>query len=214
MNSNECANKFLIEGDHKEMNRRKFLTKCVGCTAGLTLLASPGINTKVLAGQDDKSKEEILKELEAKVNNFMPKYKSCALTSFAALNEQFKLNADQSIPALMPFTGGIARHGETCGAVSGSLLALGYYFEPINQDDNKQFGASFKFGGLFFDGFEKEFGSTRCREVVKHQYGRTYDLLDPEEMKLFMEVSEKDPKCMEVVKKAVLIAGDLILENS
>ena len=75
-------------------------------------------------------------------------------------------------------------------------------------------GASIKHGGMFFEKFTKEFGSTRCKEVVKHQYGRSYDFLNPEEQKLFMEASQKSNKCLEVVKKAVFIAGDIILENS
>jgi hypothetical protein len=75
-------------------------------------------------------------------------------------------------------------------------------------------GAHIKFGGMFFEGFMKEFGSTRCKEVLKHQYGRSYDFLNPEEQKLFMEASNKSNKCLEVVKKAVSIAGKIILENS
>lgn len=214
MSSNENAYKFINGTDQKKINRRTFFTKSVGCTAGLTLLAFPGIITEVLAAKGDKSKEEIFKELEEKVVRFLPMYRSCAIASFCALNEQFKLNADNNtIRALMPFTGGIALKGETCGAVSGSLLAIGFFFESINQKGKEKAGSSIKYGGMFFDRFKEEFGSTRCKGVLKHQYGRSYDFLNPEEQKLFMEVSEKTGKCMEVVKKAVLIAGDIILKN-
>ena len=100
-----------------KINRRTFLTKSIGWSTGLTLLAFPGIITEVLATKGDKSKDEIFKELEKKVDKFMPLYKSCALGSFCALNEQFELKADnKTIRALMPFTGGIALKGETCGA--------------------------------------------------------------------------------------------------
>lgn len=197
-----------------KMNRRTFFKKSVSWSTGLTLLACPGIITRVLAAKGDKSKKELFKELEEKVAKFMPMYKSCALTSFAALNEQFNLKADNTIRALMPFTGGIAARGETCGAVSGSLLAIGTFFEPTNQKEMEKAGSSVKYGGMFFDRFTKEFGSTRCKEVVKHQYGRYFDFLNPEDQKLFIEVSQKTGKCMEVVKKAVRIAGEIILENS
>jgi len=214
MNSNENAYKFINGSDQKKINRRTFFTKSVGCTAGITLLAFPGIITEILAAKEDKSKEEIFKELEAKVEKFMPMYRSCALASFAALNEQFKLKADNAIPALMPFTGGIAMKSETCGAVSGALLAIGFFFEPTNQKEKEKTGSSMKYAGMFFNRFEKEFGSTRCKGIQEHQYGRSYDFLNPEEQKLFVEVSQKSGKCMEVVKKAVQIAGDIILENS
>jgi len=215
MNSNESSFKLFDGTEGKRINRRTFVTQSVGWAAGLTLLASPGIVTGLLAVQQDKTKEEIIKELEEKAGKFLAKYRSCALASFAALNEQFKLNADdRTLRALMPFTGGIALRGETCGAVSGSMLALGFFAASMNQKTKEAAGAPIKFGGMFFDRFTKEFGSTRCKEVLKHQYGRSYDFMNPEEQNLFMEVSEKSNKCLEVVKKAVFIAGEIILENS
>jgi C_GCAxxG_C_C family probable redox protein len=195
-------------GETNKIGRRTFLTKCVGCTAGLTLLAFPGMTV-----QRDKSKEEVFKELEEKAGEFMPMYGACSSASFAALNEQFNLKADNAIRPLMPFAGGIAGKGETCGAVSGSILALGFFFEPIDRKRKELVPASMKNTGVFMDRFTKEFGSTRCREVVKHQYGRYYDFGNPEEQKLFMEASQKSGKCLEVVQRAVLIAGDIILNN-
>lgn len=212
MNSNRCE--FFSSSDQKSISRRSFFTRSVGSAAGLSLIACPGIIARLLAVPRSKSKEEILKELEAKVDKLMPLYRTCSQTSFAALNEQFELRADQAIPGLMPFAGGIAGKGETCGAVSGSLLALGTFFESKNQTGRKQSVHPFQYGGLFFDGFEKAFGSTRCREVVKFQYGRYYDFLNPEDQKLFMAESQKSSKCLEVVKKAVLIAGGIIIDNS
>ena len=140
-----------------KINRRTFFTKSVGWSAGfLTLLAFPGIITEVLATKGDKSKKEIFKELEEKVDKFLPMYKSCAVASFCALNEQFKLKADnKTFRALMPFTGGIALKGETCGAVSGSLLAIGFAFEPINQKEKEKASSSMKYGGMFFDRFRR-----------------------------------------------------------
>jgi C_GCAxxG_C_C family probable redox protein len=141
-------------------------------------------------------------------------YGSCAKSSFASLNEQFELKADAIMPAVMPFTGGIAGKGETCGAVAGAILAIGFFFECVKQNEKKPAASSMRFGGLFFDRFEKEFGSTRCREVVKHQYGRYYDFNNPEDMKSFAADSKKGASCLEVVKRAAVTAGDIIFENS
>ena len=119
----------------------------------------------VLAAKEDKSKEEIFKELEEKVVKFLPMYRSCAIASFCALNEQFKLNADNNtIRALMPFTGGIALKGETCGAVSGSLLAIGFFFESINQKGNEKAGSSMTYGGMFLIDLQKNLAQQDARE--------------------------------------------------
>jgi C_GCAxxG_C_C family probable redox protein len=215
MNSNESAYKLDKSTNQKKINRRTFFTKSVGCTAGLTLMAFPGLITRVLAAKGDKSKKEILKELDEKVIQYMQKYRSCALTSFAILNEQFNLKVDTAtLHALMPFTGGIAGKGETCGAVSGAMLALGFFFGPIDQKGKAMFPPSWINGGVFMDKFKKEYSSTRCWEIQKHLYGRYFDSSKPEDLKLFMEVSQKPPNCLDVTKKAVLIAAEIILENS
>jgi C_GCAxxG_C_C family probable redox protein len=213
MNSSESDFRFSNNTVQNKINRRKFISKSAGCTAGLTLLAFPGIITEVLAQKGDKSKEEILKELEEKVNKNMQKYGACSQASFCSLNQQFELKGEDTARALKQFAGGIAGRGETCGAVSGSLLALGLFFEPPEQKWSEQGDTPFEYAGKFFNKFQEEFGSTRCSEVVEHQYGRKYDFLKPEDRKLFMDAA-KSGKCTEVVKKAVLAAADLILENS
>jgi len=195
------------------MDRRTFFTQTAGYAAGLSLFAFPGIMTEASATRGSKTKEEIFEELEARAEKFLPLLKTCSQASFAAFNEQFGLNAEQTVPALMPFAGGIAGKGETCGAVSGSLLALGFFFASRNAEGTNKPVSALQYGRLFFDGFAKEFSSTRCREVVKHQFGRYYDFQNPEDMKQFMLESKKRPKCLEVVKRAVCIAGDIVLKN-
>jgi len=197
-----------------KINRRDFFVKSFGLSAGLALMAYPGTSAGELTGKVGRSKEDVIKELNEKVAQFMPKYRSCSMTSFAVLNDYFKLNADmRTIRALMPFSGGIVRRGETCGAVSGSILALGLFFESREKDGKVQTGSSLKPGGMFLDRFEKVLGSTRCREVIKHKFGRYYDLRKPEDVKLFMEAGKKG-QCMQVVQQAVTIAGEIILEHS
>lgn len=209
MDSNESVHRLFASMDQKKISRRTFFTRSVCCGAGLTLLAFPDIITaQVSAVKAHRSKEEIFKELEANVET--SKYGACSQRSFAALNEQFGLKADQIIPALLPFAGGIAGKGETCGAVSGSLFAMGIYFESIIGKP----GSSMKCARLFFDRFSKEFGSIRCREVMEHQFGRYYDFEKQDDMRLFMEASKKNGGCVKVIQKAVVMAGDIILENS
>jgi C_GCAxxG_C_C family probable redox protein len=193
------------------INRRKFFTRCAGCTAGFTLLTWPGLADTVLSAEEDKSKEDILKELGERAKKFMPKLRSCSKVSFAALNEQFKLEAGNVTPALMAFTGGIAMRAETCGAVNGSILALGFFFESRQ----KKMGSSMKFGGLFIDRFIKEFTSITCREIQRHLYGKSYDFRKPKEQMEFMAVSQKTKRnCSALIIRAVQIAGDIILQNS
>jgi C_GCAxxG_C_C family probable redox protein len=197
------------------MNRRSFFACGLRCTAGLALLTLPGVASGLMAHGEDPAKSDIFKELDERLLKAMPLYRSCAVCTFFALNEQFKLGADYAaMRALMPFTGGIAMRSEdSCGAVSGSLLALGFAFEPKNEQEAAKTGASIKGATRFLDEFTRAFGSIRCKDVVKHQYGRSYNFLDPEESRLFMEASQKGNKCLEVMQTAVRIAGKIILEK-
>jgi C_GCAxxG_C_C family probable redox protein len=190
------------------VNRREFLQKTLGCSLCLT---STAFLTEVLAAGKDKTREQILNELNQKVEELMPIYGDCARTSFAVLNDQFKLKGKKLIRGLKPFPG-IANRGETCGAVSGSMLALGLYFESPKKSDPSQPTETMKNANAFCDSFEKEFGSTMCRGVQEHQYGRAYDLRDGRERVEFMQAAAGG-KCREVVKKAVRFAGEIILDN-
>jgi C_GCAxxG_C_C family probable redox protein len=197
----------------KEINRRIFLTQTIGAVAGVSLFAFPSGRTGLWAAQETPLGEGIAQELDAKVDRFMPIYMTCSQTSLAALNEQFGLKADGAIPGLMPFAGGLAGKGETCGAVSGSMLAIGFFLDSMIRNGKVQPVSALQYARSFLDGFEREFGSTRCREVVKKQFGRYFDLQNPDDQKAFMAASQKDSKCIEVIKEAVYIAGAIIAKG-
>lgn len=212
MKSNGATDGFILRSGRGELNRRVFFAKGLGGAVGWMLLAPP--RAGISGTQQGTSREELFLQLDAKAEGYFTRYGSCAMSSFAALNEQFGLKYDALVPALMPFTGGIASKGETCGAVSGSLLALGIFFSSSVPKDNRPPGSLMKLGGLFVNGFEKEFGSTRCREVVRHQYGRYFNFSDPEDLKLYMELSKKGNRCADVVKKAARLAAAVFMDQA
>ncbi len=210
MKSNIVDCRITKDAERNKISRRDFFTRGICCTAGLSLLSIPGMISAVSASDTSRSKEEVLRALEAGAEKFMTNYRSCSQASFAALNEQFNLKADRAVDAIKPFAGGIVSQGETCGAVSGSILAMGFYFECVM---NKK-GSSMMHGKKFFDRFTSEFSSTRCKEVMKHHYGRYIDFQKPEDMKFFMEASAKNGGCVKVIQKAVVMAGEIILAGS
>jgi len=185
------------------------MIKTLGCSI---CLASSSFISGVLAAGKDKTKEEIFKELNQKVEELMPVYGDCARTTFAVLNDQFKLKGNKLIRGLKPFPG-IAHRGETCGTVSGSILALGLYFEPSGNSKSSRPNDTLIHAKNFCATFKKEFGSTQCKGVQEHQYGRYYDLRDEKEKLAFMQVASGG-KCMEVVKKAVCLAGEIMVDRA
>jgi hypothetical protein len=82
----------------------------------------------------ETSREEALKEVTENAHRILLQSGNCAQTSFLVLKEQFDLDNGKILKALTPFPG-IALRGETCGAVIGSLMALGLVFGRDNIDD-------------------------------------------------------------------------------
>ncbi|MBN2336969.1 MAG: C_GCAxxG_C_C family protein [Acidobacteria bacterium] len=196
------------------INRRSFLNRSLFCTTtGMSLLALAGTLSGTTAAEKGGSKEEIFGKLDREIERLYPILHTCSQPTLAALNDQFGLDADQTVTAIRLFAGGIAGKGETCGAVTGSLLALGFFFDVKKANSGPAAGASMTHAGAFFDRFTREFGSIRCREVMTHQYGKAIDYGSPEDLKLLAK-PENQGKCLEVMKTAVHIAAEIMLQRS
>ena len=158
-------------------------------------------------------KDLVMKQLDQKVDLAMQRSHHCAQSSFLALNDQFSLGGEQVIKALTPLPG-VAERGETCGAVIGPLMAFGLIYgrSQFQMDNWEKYQQSLVPAGKLCDRFEEEFGSTMCRDVQKVKFGQCYRLTDPDELRQFQEAGATD-HCSDVVRKAVRMAAELILED-
>jgi C_GCAxxG_C_C family probable redox protein len=169
---------------------------------------------EALKNNRELPRELVMQLLDQKVEQYMQRSHHCAQSSFMALKEQFALEGEQVVKALTPLTG-IAERGETCGAVTGPLMAMGLIFGRSEHQltDWETYRASLVPAGEFCDRFEKAFSSTMCEEIQKGQFGRCYHLTDPEELREFQEAGAT-AHCTEVVRKAVRLAAGVILDKA
>lgn len=191
-------------------NRRSFILKGSQLVAGITLI--PGI-LSVSASNfsfQKRTKEEIYQKLNELVFKNFSVYGTCSQTAFSTLNEVFKLDADNITKALASFPG-IAMRGETCGAVSGCLLAIALVYEK-DSDSKERPKLSDGPSMNFCTRFENEYGSTRCRDVIQKVTNKEYKITKPEDYGIVAQEGVLN-NCPEVVKKAVHIAADIILEK-
>jgi len=185
-------------------SRRKFIYSASTITMGSLAY---GLNI-TLSTNKKKSKEEIYKQLDELVDKYLPVFGTCSQTSFNALNETFHLRADKIVKALASFPG-VAFRGETCGAVSGSLLGIALIFE----EDNPGNKLSRKPSNIFCSKFENAFGTTRCRDVIEHVTGKKYTISKEEDYGTLSRDGVYK-HCPGVIKKALHDAADIILEKS
>ena len=159
---------------------------------------------------DQAAKDEVLSALGEKVNKYLLKCGNCAQTSFIALQESFDLEDGGILKALTPLPG-IALRGETCGAVIGSLIALGLVYGRDREqlDDWSSYIRSLPSSRRFCRSFEAEYGSTMCGDIVEKQFGRRFNLADPAESMEWLGEGAIE-KCGAVITTAVGIAAEII----
>ena len=159
----------------------------------------------------ETSKEEVLRKVTDRALQILLQSGNCAQTSFFVLKEQFALDDGKILKALTPFPG-VALRGETCGAVIGSLMALGLVFGRDNIDDMPGYLRSLPPARKFCRQFEKEQGNTMCGAILEAKLGKRYNLANPIESALYFS-SGGPEKCAEVVASAARIAAEIILDK-
>lgn len=95
---------------------------------------------------------------------------NCAEILLMSANEKYSLKLDdKTIKAVTPFGGGIYSE-RTCGALCGSVAAIGVLFAENKPTSNKIMKEKTK---ELVKSFEEEFGSLECSYIKKHHRSTT-----------------------------------------
>ncbi len=183
----------------------------VGTEGSLNKTSDDGAGMEDTDLNEVMSREDIMALLDQRVLSIMRQSHHCAQTSFLALSEQFNLEDGTILKALTPMPG-LGEKGGTCGAVTGGLMCLGLVFGRDRIDDWETYRQSLKPAGTFVDRFREIRGSIDCDDIVEHEFGKRYDLLDPEDHAEYVRRGATE-KCSKVVQEAVRIAADIILRE-
>jgi len=158
-------------------------------------------------------REAFLEFLAGRADFNMRRCHHCAQASFMTLQEGFGLPGGTILKALTPLPG-IAERGETCGAVIGSLMALGLVFGREHVEDSATWQASLVPARTFCARFEKELGSTQCGDLLEKHFGKRYNLADPFERAQFIAARPGPTEvCGGIVTTAVRLAAEVIFET-
>lgn len=140
-------------------------------------------------------------------------YHGCSQCVLRALQDHLKLGNRESYKAATALAGGIARMGETCGALIGGIMAISLAFGREELEDGTTSPGYAKAMDLSMDlcrRFQEAFGTTQCREIHKALFGRSFNFWDPEERKEFVKAGGYE-KCPEVARKAAELTAQVIL---
>jgi len=180
----------------------------------LKQLSKHGIPVKKLDPDEIiTQKEQILDRVQRMAEVYEQVTQSCAKSSALAVMEEFGLGNIKIVTALSPFPG-VALTGETCGAVSGGMVALSLYF---GQDDLLNVGAN---AGVyakcrkFIQRFLREMGTTKCKDIHENViFGQYYETADPNEGYPAFVKDRGFEKCGLPPGIGVRIAARIIIED-
>ena len=138
------------------------------------------------------------------------------------MQEEFGLGDLASFKAASVLAGGVARRGETCGALLGALMALGLAVGRERMEDTPTYRRAMEPAQEVCQRFQEElqaqFGfeapleSTLCREVQQRVYGRAFNLRDPADYQAFLAAGGHSAQgCPKVCGVAARVAGEVLL---
>ena len=108
--------------------------------------------------------------------------------------------------------GGVARMGETCGALTGAIMAVGLAAGRERIEDTEQYRRAMIPAEEVYRRFSEVEGATLCCEIHKIRYGRSFELTDPEQYQEFLEAGGHSATgCPDVCYHAAKIAADVII---
>jgi hypothetical protein len=165
-----------------------------------------------------KPRKDILEKVRQLSAEYEEKYGGCCQTTLLAVADALKDAGLDILPAEMKdkfysgiclLSAGTSLTGEgTCGAVSGSIIAIGLA-EGIPMDDREPMGktAAIIQKTLLKDFYDK-YGSILCKEIMRKYFGKAWNLWDEKMTEEFLSVSEG---C--VIGETAVLAAGIILDE-
>lgn len=122
----------------------------------------------------------------------------------SSYGEEFGLGRELALRIAGAFGGGMARMGETCGAMTGALMVIGLKYGKVTAGDEKARERTYELSREFASRFKKRHGSIVCRELLG------YDLSSPEQRAEAHQKGLFDTLCPSLVRHATEILEEIL----
>jgi len=129
---------------------------------------------------------------------------NCSQAVLAAFAPGLGLERDKALRLAQSFGAGMARLGETCGAVTGALMVIGLKYGKVRAKDDASKEKTYRLVRQFVDRFRAKHGSLRCRTLLGHDIGSARG------MKRIKQKGLHDSLCPKFIRTALGILEDTI----
>ena len=129
---------------------------------------------------------------------------NCAQSVLACCGGGMGLSRDLAVRLGGPFGGGMGALGETCGAVSGALMALGLKFHQAGPQDSAGKMRVYALAQEFCKRFRDRHGSTLCRDLIG------MDISTPQRQQAARDAGVFKSLCPPLVRSAAEIVEEIL----
>ena len=129
---------------------------------------------------------------------------SCAQAIVATFGNQYGLDVEHALRVAGAFGGGMARMGETCGAVTGALMAIGLA-QGSDTPSGKE--STYALGQAFLESFEARHDTILCRELIQR------DISTPEGFQQAREQAVFKALCPRFIRDSVEIIKAFLVKS-
>lgn len=150
-------------------------------------------NRERAAELDNKKTDDFVEIAE---NKFLSGF-NCAESSLIAVTAAMDVKSDMFPRIASGFGGGVSRYGSVCGALSGTIMAIGAFCgrDEVNDPEEKQ--RFYDMISFLIEDFREKFGSIDCKSLTD------CDLRTEEGRNKFDAEGIHQKKCNEYVRFAV-----------
>ena len=161
-----------------------------------------------------QSKDEILDVAFNKAKNYEMKSGGCSQCTLSGVFDALGVQNDDIFKAAAGLADGVGLTGDGhCGALSGGVLAIGYFFGRNKEEfsDMMKLVKANLLSKKLHDRFVKKYGTCRCADLQTSFFGRFYNLYNPEEMKAAMQAGMLET-CSTLVGEVARMTTEIILQ--
>jgi len=161
----------------------------------------------------NKSREDLADQAFKLGEKYEKECTGCAQTTLAAVFDTLAISNDDVFKAASGLADGLGLTGDgACGALVGGSMAISYLFGRERRDfkDMMKPMKSYLLVKALHDQFVAKYGVCRCYDLQKSLMGRTFNLLDPKELREAMAANMFE-HCSKVVGTAARLATLIIL---
>jgi C_GCAxxG_C_C family probable redox protein len=144
---------------------------------------------------------------EKAINLFRNNY-NCSQSVLSVFSEELGVKKDLAMKLASPFGSGIAYMQETCGAVSGALMAIGLKYGKGENGTNEDKARAYDLSQHFMTEFKQLHQTVCCRELLDD-----INMSTPEGITRIMELDYFRIRCAQYVRDAVQIAETIISKD-